>query len=121
MPSALVAVVIAVSALTVVAGVVVSVRGLAPGRVVNGLAALTALLTLVQSLVGAVVLLRGDRPAELATAIGYLIGIVFVMPLGLGWSVADRGRYSGYVLAVAAFTVAVMTGRLVMLWQVTGG
>jgi hypothetical protein len=105
--------------LTIAVGVVVSLRGREPGRIATGLALLTGAVVVVQSVVAGIGLVGGPRPAEFATALGYLIGIVFVMPIGIGWSLADRGKYSGYVLAVAAFTVVVMTVRLVSMWKVT--
>lgn len=117
MPIPLVAAVVTASLLTVLSGVVVSLRGRSPGRVTVGLGVLAAVAVLVLSGWAAARLVAGERPPELATTIGYLLGIVVVLPLGLAWALADRNRYSGYVVAVAGFTVAVMTARVVMLWR----
>jgi hypothetical protein len=114
--SVLVTIVVAASLLTAVLGLVASARGRAPGQIVLGAGLLTGIVTIVQSLVAGFRLAGGAHPAELATTIGYLIGIAFVMPVGVAWAVAERGRWSGAVIAVAAFTVAVMTARLVVLW-----
>ena len=51
---------------------------------------------------------------------GYLLGIVVVLPLAGAWALAERTRWSGIVIAVGGFTVAVMTARLVMLARGTG-
>jgi hypothetical protein len=118
--SGLVTAVVTLALLAAVAGVVVAVRDRPPGRVTLGLTALAAVATLVQSAAAAVELVQGHRPTELATFIGYVIGIVVVLPLAGAWALAERTRWSGIVIAVGAFTVAVMTGRLVMLWRGVG-
>ncbi len=120
MPQLIVLTVVTLSLVTAVLGVVASLRRAQPGRVELGAAVLTALAVVVQSGFAAWSLIDADPPAQMATVVGYLIGIVFVMPLGTAWAIAERGRYSGYVIAVAGFTVAVMTARLVMLLRGTG-
>jgi hypothetical protein len=52
--------------------------------------------------------------------VGYLLGIVVVLPLAGAWALAERTRWSGVVVAVGGFTVAVMTARLVLLARGTG-
>jgi hypothetical protein len=68
----------------------------------------------------AVDLVQGRRPPETATYIGYLVGIVVVLPLAIVWALAERTRWSGLVVAVGGFTVAIMTARMVMLWRGAG-
>jgi hypothetical protein len=118
--SGLVAAVVTVALLASVCGVVVAVRDRPPGRVTLAVAALGAVLTLVQSVLAGVDLARGSRPPETATYIGYLVGIVVVLPLAVAWSVAERTRWSGVVVAVGGVTVAIMTAPLVMLARGTG-
>jgi hypothetical protein len=118
--SGLVAAVVTLALLASACGVVDAVRDRAPGRITLAVAALGAVVTLVQSLVAGVDLVRGGRPPETATYIGYLVGIVVVLPLAVAWSVAERTRWSGVVVAVGGFTVAIMTARLVMLARGTG-
>ncbi len=120
MHSPLVATVVVLSLLALVCGVVVAVRDRPPGLVTLAVTALAALATIVQSLVAAYGLAQGSRPAELSTYIGYLIGTAVVLPLVGAWAVAERTRWSGLVVAVGGFTVAVMTARLVMLARGTG-
>jgi hypothetical protein len=118
--SPLVATVVTLALLALVCGVVVAVRDRPPGRGTLAVTALAALATLVQSAVAGYDLVQGRRPPELATYVGYLLGIVVVLPLAGGWAVAERTRWSGIVVAVGGFTVAVMTARLVLLARGTG-
>ena len=74
------------------------------------------LVTLVQSVVAGVLLVAGFRPEAPATVIGYLIGIVLLIPVAWFWANTERTRYSGLVLAVAALAVLAMTLRLLTLW-----
>ena len=120
MHSGVVAAVVTVALLACACGVVVAVRNRAPGRVTLAVAGVGAVLTLVQSILAAVDLVRGSRPPETATYIGYLVGIVVVLPLAVAWSLAERTRWSGVVVAVGGFTVAIMTARLVLLARGTG-
>jgi hypothetical protein len=118
--SGIVAAVVTVALLASACGVVGAVRNRPPGRVTLAVAGVGAVLALVQSILAAADLIRGSRPPETATYIGYLIGIVVVLPLAVAWSVAERTRWSGVVVAVGGFTVAIMTARLVLLSRGTG-
>ena len=57
---------------------------------------------------------------ELATTIGYLLGVVVIIPVAWFWANVERTRFSGVVLAVAGLAVAVMTLRLLQLWVPAG-
>ncbi|WP_327047067.1 hypothetical protein OG320_03980 [Microbispora sp. NBC_01189] len=57
------------------------------------------------------------RVAEKATFVGYLAGTVVIPPAAVWWGRAERTRWGPGVIAVAAFTVAVMTGRLLQVWD----
>jgi hypothetical protein len=118
--SGLVAAVVTLALLAAAAGVVTALRDRPSGRLTLGVAAVAALVTLVQSAVAGVELVQGRRPPELATFIGYLLGIVVVLPVAGALAVAERTRWSGLVVAVGGFTVAVMTARLVMMWRGAG-
>ncbi|MBO3752037.1 hypothetical protein J5X84_38725 [Streptosporangiaceae bacterium NEAU-GS5] len=54
---------------------------------------------------------------EKGTFIGYLIGVLAIPPAAVWWGRAEPTRYGTGVIAVAAFTVAVMVGRLVQIWN----
>ena len=61
-------------------------------------------------------LVGGFQPQSLPTTIGYLIGIVLLIPVAWFWANVERTRFSGLVLAVAALAVVAMTLRLLVLW-----
>jgi hypothetical protein len=111
---------VAVIALSLAAAawtVVIAVRG-TPIRnpLLVGLLVVEALL-LVQLVVGIVLVAGGERPPSTATFFAYLVGILFVLPVGTLWSVAEKSRPSTLVLTVACLAVAVMVARLLQMWS----
>jgi hypothetical protein len=113
---ALAYVVMAVAGVSVVWGIVTAIADRPPGKAQLLYAAGVWLVTLAQSIIAAGKLAGGFRPQELATTIGYLIGIVLLIPVAWLWANAERTRFSGIVLAVAAAAVVAMTLRLLVLW-----
>lgn len=83
--------------------------------------AVLELLVLVQVLIAVVMLIAGDRPAELGTFIGYLVVAVLLVPIGTLWALAERSRWGPAVLAVACFALLVVVIRLNDLWSTVGG
>lgn len=112
--------VVALAAVSVIWGVVTLIADKPPGPAQLLFAALVELVTLAQSVIALVQIAAGFRPAELATTIGYLIGIVLLVPIAWFWANTERTRFSGVVLAVAAFAVLAMTLRLLVLWVPAG-
>ena len=104
-----------------VIGVIAVVRNAEPGRLAFLAAALLELLLIAQSVVAAVSLAQGHHVAEPATVIGYLFAVVVMVPASATWILAERTRWNGAVLAVAALASAVMTLRLHQMWSVTSG
>lgn len=109
-------VVIILAGAAVVWGIVTAIADLPPGKAQLLFAAGVWLVTLAQSIIAAVALAGGFRPASLATTIGYLIGIVLLIPVAWFWANVERTRFSGVVLAVAALATLAMTLRLLSLW-----
>jgi hypothetical protein len=109
-------VVVALAGAAAIWGVVTAVANKPPGKAQLLFAALVEVVAVVQSIIAGAKLAAGFRPVELATTIGYLIGIVILIPIGWLWANAERNRFSGIVLAVAAFAVLAMTLRLLVLW-----
>ena len=97
-------------------GLVSAIADKPPGKAQLLFAAGVEVVTVVQSIIAAAKLIAGVRPVELATTIGYLIGIVILIPIAWLWANAERSRFSGLVLAVAALGVLAMTLRLLVLW-----
>jgi hypothetical protein len=104
-----------------VLGAVLAGLGKVPGRVVLGLAVLLEVVVAVQVVWAVLDLVGGYRPAETLVFVLYLLGILVVMPLVVGWALAERTRWSNLVVAVGALTVMAMTARLDQMWRVTGG
>ena len=108
--------IIVLAGAAVVWGVITAITDRPPGKAQLLFAAGVWLLTLVQSIVAAAQLIGGFEPASMATTVGYLIGIVVLIPIAWFWANVERTRFSGVVLAVAAFAVLAMTFRLLTLW-----
>ncbi len=68
-----------------------------------------------------VLLVRGERPADTPTFLGYLGGVLLLPVGGALWARSEPTRWAGTVLAVAAGAVGVMIWRLLQLWEATGG
>ena len=113
---ALAYVVLVLAGVAVIWGIVTTIADKPPGKAQLLFAAAVWLVTLVQSVVAGIRLAAGFRPQSPATLIGYLIGIVLLIPVAWFWANTERTRYSGLVLAVAALAVLAMTLRLLTLW-----
>ena len=90
-------------------GLLTAVLDQPPGKAQLLYAAGLEVVVLVQSVVGLVRLAGGFRPVETATTIGYLVGIVVLLPVAWFWANSERTRFSGIVLAVAAAAVAAVS------------
>ena len=86
-------------------------------RLLLGGVAVVEVAVVVQSVVAGIGLATGHRVLSAPTFVGYLAGIVLVLPFAVAWAWADRSRWSGGVVAIGALSVAVMTARLLMMWQ----
>lgn len=115
-----------VTAITVVA-VVLALLGLAStlarrriGTVHLAVAGVLEALLLAQAAVVVGAMAGGDRPADTATFVSYLVAVVLVPVAGALWARTERTRWAGTVLAVAGAVVGVMVWRLLQLWEATG-
>jgi hypothetical protein len=112
--------VVALAAIAMIWGLLSAILNKPPGKAQLLYAAGLEVITVVQSIIAAAQMIGGFRPAELATTIGYLIGIVILIPIAWLWANVERTRFSGIVLAVAALAVLAMTLRLLVLWTPAG-
>ncbi len=108
--------VLGLSVVAVVWGLISAIADKPPGKAQLIFAAALEVLVLVNSVVAAVRLIGGYQPLEFATTIGYLIGILVLIPIAWFWANVERTRFSGVVLAIAAFAVLGMMLRLVVIW-----
>jgi len=84
------------------------------------LAAVGVLEVLLLVLVGLIVarLAGGERPAGLATLIGYLIATPLVPVAAAFWGLMERSRWGPAVIAIAGLVAAVLMVRLHEIWPV---
>ncbi|MGP3958928.1 hypothetical protein ACTWPT_23245 [Nonomuraea sp. 3N208] len=110
-------IVIAGSLLLMLASLIVAIRNRPMGMVLLiGFAVLeVAVLVQLGFVIAAVA--RGEGPEDKVTLWGYLLGQVVIPPAGVFLALAERSRWGSAILAVAGFAVAVMTGRLLQIWQ----
>ena len=72
---------------------------------------------LVQLVAGIVLLTRSDGDVSGVTFVGYLVGVLVVLPAGLLWSLGEKSRSGTAVLLVALLVVAFLEVRLGQIWS----
>lgn len=84
------------------------------------LAALGVLEILLLVLVGLIVakLAGGQRPASMATLIGYLFAIPIVPVAAAFWGAVERSRWGPAVIGAAGLVAAILVVRLHQIWPV---
>lgn len=82
-------------------------------------AAVLELALLVQAVVAFVELVGGERPGQLGTFIGYLVGSVVAPPIGAFLGLAERTRWGSGVLGVIFLVIPVLVVRLQQIWDGT--
>lgn len=100
---------------------VAGLAGRAPGRVTVGLTVLLQAGVLVYTALYLLRQLRGESSVGPAWELwAYLVTVLLLPALALIWARAEPTRWSTFVLAVAAFTVAVMAARSAQIWYGVG-
>ena len=101
--------------------VVLIVRDQTPGRVLLKLLAIVEVALIVHLVLG-IVRVTGDAPDDVAVweYIGYLVGVVVLVPAGVVWSSGERSRGGTAVLLVAVLLVPFMFLRLADIWAAGG-
>jgi hypothetical protein len=74
----------------------------------------------VQLVVGVVQLVGADRDVDGFTFVGYLVGILLVLPLGTLWALAEPTRSGTAVLVLATLLVPFLILRLEQVWTAGG-
>jgi hypothetical protein len=109
----------AVMAVSVVAGLVILAFAVADRRPLPRIAAgllATEAAALVQVLVAVVQAVRGERPLETATFIGYALTSVLVPPAGAIWALSEKTKWGTAAAGVSALVLAVLTLRMRQVW-----
>ncbi|WP_020579313.1 hypothetical protein [Actinopolymorpha alba] len=96
--------------------VVTALLNRAPGTVLVGIAAVVELALLVQLVAAVVLLIGGERPAEFATFLAYLVASVLIVPVAVLWAASERNRWSSVVLGVSGLVIVVLVLRLQQVW-----
>ena len=71
---------------------------------------------LLQVVVAVVQAVRGERPNEAATFIGYALTSVLVPPLGAVWALAEKTKWGTAAAGASALVLAVLTLRMQQVW-----
>jgi hypothetical protein len=79
--------------------------------------ALLELALFLQCVVGIAQLVGADREVSALTFVGYLVGILLILPLGAAWALAEPTRSGTAVLVVATLVVPVLVLRLDQIWN----
>lgn len=96
-------------------------NGRAPGRVTVALTWVVQLAVVVYTGIYLGRQLTGGSPVGPAWELwAYLVTILLLPALALIWAREEPSRWSTFVLAVAAFTVAVMAARTAQIWAGVG-
>jgi hypothetical protein len=74
----------------------------------------------VQLVIGVVQLVGGDRDVDALTFVGYLVGILLVLPLGTLWALGEPTRSGTAVLVLATLLVPFLILRLEQIWTAGG-
>lgn len=115
--STLATIVIVWSLLLALAALVSAIRSRAMGMVLLVGFAVLEVLVLVQAGFVIAAMARGEGPDAKALLYGYLGGQAVIPPAGVFLALAERSRWGSAILVVAGFAIAVMTGRLLQIWQ----
>ncbi|GAB3297651.1 hypothetical protein EK0264_16215 [Epidermidibacterium keratini] len=110
-------VIIALSLLLAIVGYLDFRGAHAPRRPTLVLAAAGWAAVVVQAVVAVVALVRGDRPGEFATFIGYLFTTLLMVPAAAYFRAVERSKWASVAFAIAGVTVAVLMMRLDQLWR----
>ncbi|WP_240197493.1 hypothetical protein, partial [Nonomuraea lactucae] len=112
------AIVIAGSLLLALASLITAIRDRPMGMVLLVGFALLEVAILVQAGI-VVAAVAGGQGADVdkGTLFGYLGGEIVIPPAGVFLALAERSRWGAAILVVAGFAVAVMTARLLQIWQ----
>ncbi|RBQ13875.1 hypothetical protein DP939_43655 [Spongiactinospora rosea] len=117
MPIPLTATVIIGAVVLTLGSLIGAIRGRAMGMVLLIGFALLELAVLVQAGVVIAAVVGGAGPQDKVTLFGYVAGMAVIPPVGVVLALAERSRWGTAILVVAGFAIAVMTARMLQIWQ----
>ncbi|HEV7653479.1 MAG TPA: hypothetical protein VGP36_01920 [Mycobacteriales bacterium] len=77
---------------------------------------LVEMAAVIQVLVAIVQAIRGERPHEVATFVGYALTSLLVPPLGALWALSEKTKWGTGAAGVASLVLAVLTLRMKQVW-----
>jgi hypothetical protein len=107
----------ALAAVIVVWLVVLIVRDRLPDDYLFGALAVLETGLLAQLVVGVLQVFGDTGDVNVAAYVGYLVGLVLVLPIAFLWSMGERTRSGTAVLLVGVVVVPVLFLRLDQLWS----
>ncbi|GAA3131184.1 hypothetical protein [Streptosporangium carneum] len=110
---------IVLALLIMLSGIVTAVRNRPMGTVILVALGVLEVGLLVQAGFAVAGVIGGEGAGETATLIGYLAGTLLIPPAAAFLGLAERSRWGPAVIAVGAFAVCVMVGRLLQIWHGT--
>ncbi|MEV1248961.1 hypothetical protein ACIBO2_35470 [Nonomuraea sp. NPDC050022] len=110
-------IVIVGSLLLALASLIAAIRNRSMGMILLVGFTVLEVAVLVQAGIVIAAVVGGQGPAEKGTLYGYLAGQAVIPPAGVFLALAERSRWGPAILVVAGFAIAVMTGRLLQIWQ----
>ena len=109
-------VVLACTALVVLAALVQLARNHPVGDATFAAMALAEAAVTVQLVLGLFQLAGTAREVDAVLFVSYLVGALAALPIGAFWSLAERSRAGTAVVLLAALTLAALEARLVDIW-----
>ncbi|MGW9019936.1 hypothetical protein ACWGOE_00465 [Leucobacter chromiiresistens] len=95
-----------------------ALRRRSPNDFTMGATLVVALLLVAQIVVSIVAPFAGNEPVGDPLEFWMYLVVALLLPLGAGfWALIDRTRWANLVLAVVHLSVAVMTYRMLVIWD----
>ncbi|MGH3786642.1 MAG: hypothetical protein ACRDRG_08840 [Pseudonocardiaceae bacterium] len=113
--------IVGISGVAALTAVVDIVRDRLPGWWLLGVLGVLELALLTQAAVAIAQLVITERDVEVATFVGYLLGVLLLVPAGIVWALAERSRSGTAVIIVACLAVLAMLARLNDIWAGSHG
>lgn len=71
---------------------------------------------LIQLVLGLILAFTTDRDVNLLSFLGYLVGVLVILPVAVLWSAGEKSRAGTTVLLVATLVIPVLVLRLGVIW-----
>ncbi len=113
--------IVGISCVAALTALVDVIRDRLPGWWLLGVLGVLELALLTQVAVAVAQLVSIERDIEVVTFVGYLVGVLLLVPAGIVWALAERTRSGTAVIIVACLAVLAMLARLNDIWAGSNG